>query len=450
MTRVSSGSSTAGSTAADVATTSSTAPAWLQRGAPHVWRPYCQHQTAPAPLPVVDAHGCRLVLADGTELVDGIASWWTAAHGYKHPHLVAAVEAQLKKLPHVAFGGLAHEAAYTLCARIAGLLPAPLSRVFLVESGSVAVEVALKMCIQAFANAGRTRKQRVLAFLGAYHGDTFATMALCDPQDGMHQAFRGITPGAVHAALPSSTAPAAAAEWRALEQVFAAHADELACAIVEPLVQAAGGMRFFDKSVLARLRTLCDLHDVKLVFDEIATGFHRTGARFALDEAGVVPDVVTLGKALTGGTLPLACAVAREELFGAFLAADATAALQHGPTYMGNALACAAAHASLDLFERDDVAARVRVLEERLRAGLEPIRHADHVVDVRVKGAIGVVEMEPSTAPTSARFATRGAFIRPLRLARRDVVYLMPPLVVNDTDLEVLLGALCREIGNRS
>lgn len=421
---------------------SSLSPDWLVQGAPHVWRPYCQHQTAPPPLPVVTAHGSRLVLSDGTELVDGIASWWTAAHGYQHPQLVSAIQQQAGRLCHVAFGGLAHAQASTLCARLAGMLPAPLSRVFLVESGSVAVEVALKMCRQAFANTGRPQKRRVLAFEGAYHGDTFATMALCDPHDGMHRAFVDLDDprGPLHVHLPASLDDRAAVA--ALDGVVAAHAHELAGIIVEPLLQGAGGMRLHDASVLRHLRALCDAHDVKLIFDEIATGFFRLGARFALDEAGVVPDVVTLGKALTGGTLPLACAVARDDLFSCFLADDASHALQHGPTYMGNALACAAAHASLDLFDAVDAVARVRRLEGRLRDALAPLRALPMVRDVRVKGAMAAVELPPGTAPSSTTFAARGAFIRPLRLASADVVYLTPPHSIDDVDLDVLIGAL--------
>jgi len=407
----------------------------LSAGAGHVWRPYCQHRTAPPPLAVVGCHGSRLVLEGGLELVDGLASWWTAAHGYRHPHIVGAIEAQLARLPHVAFGGLAHEAAYALASRIAALLPAPLTRVFLVESGSVAVEVAVKMAIQSFHNRGDRRRRRVVAFDGAYHGDTFATMALCDPVSGMHAAFAGAGIDAVHFALP------AAGDDR-FDAAFDRIGADVACVVVEPLVQCAGGFRFHDASTLATLRRACDRHGALLVFDEIATGFHRTGERFALDEANVVPDIVVLGKALSGGVLPLAATVATESVFSAFLDDDASKALQHGPTYMANALACAAAHASLDLFERGATAARVRRLEEKLRADLGALRGARDVRDVRVKGAIGVIEMLPGAAPSSAAFAERGAFVRPIRLSGADFVYLMPPLVIDDADLAVLTGAL--------
>ena len=417
-------------------------PAWLDEGAAHVWRPYCQHATASPPLPVVGATGCRLTLADGRELVDGIASWWTAAHGYGHPHIRERVAAQLASLPHVAFGGLAHEAAYSLAARIAGLFAeasrgapggAP-SRVFFTESGSVAVEVALKMAMQSFHNVGRPRRT-VVAFEGAYHGDTFATMSLCDPVDGMHAAFAGSGLDVVHMPLPS-------AGTDAFERDFAGIGGDVACVVVEPLLQCAGGMRLHGAQALERLRRACDAHGSLLVFDEIATGFFRTGRRFALDEAGVVPDIVVLGKALTGGTLPLAAAVASERVFERFLAKESTKALQHGPTYMANALACAAASASLDLFERGDYAARVSSIEQALREGLAPLRERAGVVDVRVKGAMGVVEMEPGRAPGADAFATMGAFIRPIRLGRSDIVYLMPPLVIERPDLDVLLRAL--------
>jgi adenosylmethionine-8-amino-7-oxononanoate aminotransferase len=416
-------------------------PAWLDEGTPHVWRPYCQHQTAPAPLPVVGARGSRIVLADGRELVDGIASWWTAAHGYNHPHIADRVREQLAVLPHVAFGGLANEPAYTLAARLAKLLPAPLSRVFFVESGSVAVEVALKMAIQGCHNRGEHGRRRIICFSGAYHGDTLATMALSDPVSGMHRAFAGMGVDALHLPVPRPD------DEGAFERAFHAVAGEVAGAIIEPLVQCAGGMLFHEPAALRRLRQACDEGGVRLIFDEIATGFHRTGSRFALDSAGVIPDIVTLGKALTGGTLPLAAVVAREEVFGCFLGDSSETALQHGPTYMGNALACAAAHGSLDLFEQDDFPARVARLAVALTERLAPLRGRPGVREVRVLGGIGVVEMEPGRAPAAADFAARGAFLRPLRLPLSDTLYLMPPLTIEAPDLDLLAGAIAGAIG---
>lgn len=415
-------------------------PSWLSEGQAHVWRPYCQHRTAPPPLAVAGARGSRLFLADGRELVDGTASWWTAAHGYGHPHIAARVREQLEKLPHVAFGGLAHEAAYTLAQRLAGLVPAALGRAFFVESGSVAVEVALKMAIQSFHNRGEARRRRVVSFSGAYHGDTFATMSLCDPTDGIHRAFGGMGVEREHLPLPTD------GDDGAFERRLEAIGADVACVVVEPLVQCAGGMRFHSPATLRRIRDACNVHRTLLVFDEIATGFYRTGARFALDEAGVVPDILTLGKALTGGTLPLAVTMASDSVFDAFLGAKSELALQHGPTYMGNALACAAAHASLDLFEQGDTSASVRRLEANLRAGLAKLTARARVRDVRVKGAIAAVEMDAGAAPASSVFADHGAFVRPLRLRDADIVYLMPPLVIDERDLGVLLDALDRSL----
>lgn len=380
-------------------------------------------------------YGARLVLEDGRELVDGIASWWTSAHGYNPPHIASRVEDQLRRLPHVAFGGLANESAYTLAKRIADLVP-PLSRVFFVESGSVSVEVALKMAVQSFHNRGEPRRRRVVCFENAYHGDTLATMALSDPVTGMHHAFAGMGIDAMHLPVPRSD------DDGAFERALASVADEVAGVVIEPLVQCAGGMRFHEPEVLRRLRRACDAHGVWLIFDEIATGFFRTGSRFAFEAAGVVPDILTLGKALTGGTLPLAAVVASEDLFRCFLSDRADRALQHGPTYMGNALACAAAHGSLDLFERGDYRRRVANLEAAMRSRLEGLRARAGVVDVRVRGAIGVVEMEPGKAPASADFVARGAFLRPLRLPHADVVYLMPSLAIEASDLERLFDAL--------
>ncbi|WP_146651692.1 adenosylmethionine--8-amino-7-oxononanoate transaminase [Labilithrix luteola] len=416
-------------------TTPSRDPAWLVSGAPHVWRPYCQHQTAPAPFAVAGAHGARLVLEGGGELVDGIASWWTSAHGYNHPHIAARVETQLRRLSHVAFGGLANEPAYTLAERLAGML-APLSKVFFVESGSVSVEVALKMAVQSFHNRGDGRRRKIVCFENAYHGDTLATMALSDPVSGMHHAFAGMGIDAIHLPVPRSD------DGGAFEDAFRAVAAEVAGVVIEPLVQCAGGMRFHDGAALQRLRKACDEHGAWLIFDEIATGFYRTGSRFAFEAAGVVPDIVTLGKALTGGTLPLAAVVATSAVFECFLSDKADRALQHGPTYMGNALACAAAHGSLDLFEREDFKLRVSNLESKFRERLAPLRARPNVVDVRALGAIGVVEMKPGTAPASTDFAARGVFLRPLRLPHADVVYVMPSLAIEASDLDHLLDAI--------
>ena len=410
-------------------------PDWLDEGLAHVWLPYAQMKTASRPLPVVATEGARLVRADGRTLVDGIASWWTACHGYNHPSIAEAVRAQLARMPHVMFGGLAHEPAYRLATRLAAMLPGDLERVFFTESGSVAVEVAMKMAVQYAMNSGARGRTRILSFRGGYHGDTFATMAVCDPEEGMHTRFAGVLPVQLIGELPRD-----AESFAALRALALRHAGELAAILVEPLVQGAGGMRFHDTEVLCRLRALADELGVLLIFDEIFTGFGRTGAMFACDEAGVVPDIVTLGKALTGGTLPLAATVARRRVFDAFWDDDPDKALMHGPTYMGNPLACAAANASLDLFGREPRLADVARIARQLEEGLAPCRGLPGVVDVRVRGAIGVVQLAPmpDLRALKAAFVARGVFIRPFR----DVVYLTPAFTITNEELGVLTGAI--------
>lgn len=417
-----------------------TTPDWLAQGAKHVWRPYCQMKTAPAPLPVVRTHGSRIVLEDGRELVDGIASWWTAVHGYNHPHIAAAVREQLEAMPHVMFGGLAHAPAYRLAARLAAILPGELDHVFFAESGSVSVEIAMKMALQFHINRGEAGRTRFLSFRGGYHGDTLATMTVCDPEEGMHSLFSGVMPAQVIADLPLDDAGEAA-----LDALLAERGAEIAAMLTEPLVQGAGGMLFHDPEVLRRLRRLSDKHGVLLIFDEIFTGFGRTGELFAMQAAGVEPDIVTLSKALTGGTLPLSAAVASKTVFEAFWSDDAGAALMHGPTYMGNALACAAANASLDLFEAGTWKADVARVSAALKNGLEPCRSAPGVVDVRVLGAIGVVEFASPVAVGALcqAFAAKGAWIRPMG----KVVYLTPAFTTPDADLDILLSAIREVIG---
>lgn len=415
-------------------------PAWLTEGAPHVWRPYCQMKTARPPLPVAATRGARLVLDDGRELVDGLASWWTACHGYNHPHIADALRAQIDRMPHVMFGGLAHEPAYRLAARLAKLLPGELNHVFFAESGSVSVEIAMKMALQFQINRGIRGRTKFLAFRGGYHGDTLATMTICDPEEGMHSLFAGVMPAQVIADLPRDTAGEAA-----LDTLLAERGHEVAAILVEPLVQGAGGMLLHPPEVLRILRRLADKHGVLLVFDEIFTGFGRTGTLFAMQAAGIEPDIVTLSKALTGGTLPLSAAVASTKVFEAFWSDDAGAALMHGPTYMANPLACAAANASLDLFEGGTWAADVARVSAALAEGLEPCRAGRGVVDVRTLGAIGVVEFD-APVPVSdlcARFAELGVWIRPMG----KVIYLTPAFTTPDADLALLTLAVRKVVG---
>ncbi len=415
-------------------------PSWRRQGLPHVWLPYTQMKTAPPPLPVVRTLGSRITLADGRELIDGVASWWTACHGYNHPHIRAAVATQLDTMPHVMLGGLVHEPALTLARRLAEMLPPGLERVFFSDSGSVSVEVAMKMAVQYWLNKGVRGRTRFVAFRGGYHGDTTGAMAVCDPDEGMHRMFQGLLPEHIIIDLPRDEESAAA-----LDRVLAARADEIAGIIVEPSVQGAGGMLFHAPDVLTRLRALADRHRLLLIFDEIFTGFGRTGAMFACAAAGVTPDIVTLSKALTGGTLPLAATIATRNVFDAFWSDDPLHALMHGPTYMGNALACAAANASLDLFEQEPRLDQVRAIEARLRAGLEPCRGLPRVRDVRVKGAIGVVELDRIDDPAAlrSRFVAEGVYIRPFGR----IVYLTPAFTIGEDELATLTGAIVKVVG---
>jgi adenosylmethionine-8-amino-7-oxononanoate aminotransferase len=415
-------------------------PDWMTQGLANLWLPYTQMKTAAPPLAVARTEGSRIYLADGRVLIDGIASWWTACHGYNHPAIRAAVQAQIETMPHVMFGGLVHRPAADLARRLSALLPGDLQHVFFSDSGSVAVEVAIKMAVQYWLNKGVRGRSKCLAFRGAYHGDTFATMAVCDPDEGMHAHFKGVLAEQFIADLPEDDE-----KLSALDSMVARHADRLAAIVVEPLAQGAGGMIFHDAEVLRRLRAIADKYDLLLIFDEIFTGFGRTGPMFACEEAGVVPDIVTLSKALTGGTMALAATVARPKIFEAFLSDDPADALMHGPTFMANALACAAANASLDLFAQEPRLAQVASISQALARGLEPCRGRKNVRDVRVKGAIGVVELEkmPDLDAMKQRFLEQGVFVRPFGR----IIYLTPAFTIAESDLASLTDAVVKVIG---
>jgi adenosylmethionine-8-amino-7-oxononanoate aminotransferase len=409
----------------------------------HVWLPYAQMKTARAPLAVARTQGCRITLADGRELIDGIASWWTACHGYNHPHIRTAVERQFAVMPHVMFGGLVHEQALTLAHRLARLMPAGLDHVFFSDSGSVAVEVAMKIAVQYWLNRGERRRTRFVAFKGGYHGDTTGAMAVCDPVAGMHALFSGLLPRHFIVDLPVTEESAAS-----LSDLLEREAERIAGILVEPLVQGAGGMRFHDADVLRRLRAAADRYDLPLIFDEIFAGFGRTGTMFAAEAAGVTPDIVTLSKALTGGTLPLAATIAQRKVFDAFWSDDPMHALMHGPTYMANALACAAANASLDLFEAEPRLAQVAAIAAALERGLAPCRDLPGVKDVRVMGAIGVVEIDriDDLDGLRARFVEEGVFVRPFG----SIVYLTPAFTVTEEDLATLMRAIVKVLRFRA
>lgn len=405
-----------------------------------LWLPYTQMATAPAPLPVASASGVRIKLADGRELIDGISSWWTLCHGHAHPHIRQAVAAQLETLPHVMFAGLVHEPALTLARRLAALLPADenrnLDRVFFSESGSVAVEVALKMAVQYWKNRGAHR-HRFVAFRNGYHGDTLGALSVTDPGCGFHAALAGYRVPQVFAELPRD-----AATREALATLLAKR--EIAAVIVEPRVQGAGGMRFHDTATLAAIRAACDAHGVLMIADEIMTGFGRVGQLFA-SPPEAVPDILCLSKALTGGTLPLAATVAANHVFAAFCSDRPEDAFMHGPTFMANPLACAAANASLDLFESEPRLAQVAAIEAQMRRELEPCRGLPGVVDVRVMGAIGVVQLDrPVAANLRPACVERGVWVRPFG----DIVYLAPPFVIDAADLTTLTTAVCEVVAH--
>jgi len=405
----------------------------------HVWLPYAQMKTVSPPLPVARTQGARIFLADGRELIDGIASWWTACHGYNHPHIRRAVETQLASMPHVMFGGLVHEQALRLAERLARLLPGGLERVFFSDSGSVAVEVAMKMATQYWINRGVRGKKQFVAFHGAYHGDTLGAMSVSDLDSGMHARFAGTLPAQHIVDLPEN--PAAAS---ALDKLLKDRSGTIAAIIVEPLVQGAGGMKFHHASALRHLRALADKHDALLIFDEVFTGFGRTGTMFASEQTQIAPDIIALSKALTGGTLPLAATVATAKIFDAFWSDDPEKALMHGPTYMANALGCAAANASLDLFEGEPRLQQVADIAAMLAKGLNPCRGLTGVKGVRVKGAVGVVELDriDNLDAMRARFIELGVFVRPIG----NVIYLTPAFTISTDELETLMRAVVKVV----
>ena len=410
-------------------------PPWYGEGFPHIWLPYTQMKTVRAPLAVRSTQGSRIRLWDGRELIDGVASWWTACHGYNHPHIAAAIERQLRLMPHVMLGGLVHEQALTLARRLAALLPGPLERVFFSDSGSVAVEVAMKMAMQYWFNKGERRRTKFVAFKGGYHGDTFATMSVCDPEEGMHALFASTLAENFLLDLPRDDESLAR-----LEAFFERHTESIAGILVEPLIQGAGGMLFHDGECLRHLRRLADTYECILIFDEIFTGFCRTGTMFACEAAETRPDIVTLGKGLSGGSLPLAATVASSKIFDAFWSDDPAHALMHGPTFMGNALACAAANASLDLFETEPRRLQSAEIAQFLGPALGRCLELPQVKDVRVRGAVGVVELDRIDDPNGLKtaFVEAGVFIRPFR----NIVYLTPALNIAEHDLAALAGAI--------
>ena len=412
----------------------------------HLWHPYTSAMRPLPALEVTGASGARLFLQGGASLVDGMSSWWCRVHGYGNRRLVRAVQRQAAVLSHVMFGGLTHEPAVELGRRLLSLLPAGLEHIFFADSGSVAVEVAMKMAVQYWRSLGREKKSRFVALRGAYHGDTLGAMSLCDPITGMHSLFSGVLPRQLFVERPTCRfdAPYDPASFAPMERMLRAHAGETAAVVVEPVVQGAGGMWFYHPSYLRDLRALCDELDVLLLADEIATGFGRTGRMFACDHAGVSPDVMCVGKALTGGMMTLSAVAATRRVAEGISGADAAhggGVFMHGPTFMGNPLACAAACAGLDELCSSPWRERVLHIQQTLEQNLAPCRNAPGVCDVRVLGAIGVVEMEQAVDVEAWQkyFVSRGVWIRPFGRT----VYVMPPFVVSDEELHLLAGAVC-------
>ena len=407
----------------------------------HVWHPYAPMPSGATPLVVQSAEGVRLRLADGRELVDGMSSWWAAIHGYRHPVLDAAVTEQLGRMAHVMFGGLTHEPAIRLAERLVAIAPSGLEHVFFCDSGSVAVEVAVKMAVQYWRGRGQPGKSRLLTVRGGYHGDTFMAMSVCDPVGGMHSLFTGVVAEQVFADRPPAGFDAHPDDaWVAdTELLVKRHADELAAVIVEPVVQGAGGMHFYNPEYVRVLRELCDRYDVLLVLDEIATGFGRTGRLFAAEHAGVAADIVCVGKALTGGYLSMAATLCTPAVSAGVCNGDG-GALMHGPTFMANPLAAATALASLDLLLGGAWQADVGRIEAGLTCGLDALRGLEGVADVRVLGAIGVVQLDRpvDVAAATTAAAVAGVWLRPFR----DLVYTMPPYIATDDDV----AQICRGI----
>jgi adenosylmethionine---8-amino-7-oxononanoate aminotransferase len=410
----------------------------------HLWHPYTS-MTDPLPSRLVTgADGVRLRLSDGREVVDAMSSWWCAIHGYRHPELDAALREQAAQMSHVMFGGLTHEPAVRLGQRLVDITPTGLEHVFLADSGSVSVEVAIKMALQYQRGRGEPGRTRLLSLRGGYHGDTFGAMSVCDPVGGMHSMFTGVLPQQVFAPRPPGGFDADLSDWVAeVTEIAERHGDEIAAVVLEPVLQGAGGMHVYHPDCLLVLRDLADRIGALLVFDEIATGFGRTGAMFAADHAGVKPDLMCVGKALTGGYLTLAAVICTSEVARGISASE-SGVLMHGPTFMGNPLACAVAGASIDLLLAQDWESQVRRIEQSLRDGLAPAADVPGVREVRVLGAVGVVQLdhEADVAEVSARALDHGVWVRPFR----DLVYTMPPYVSSHDDVAQICGAITKAV----
>lgn len=407
----------------------------------HVWHPYSSFTSALTPFPVASTSGVRIKLADGRELIDGMASWWSAVHGYGHPKLKQAAHDQIETMSHVMFGGLTHEPAVTLCEKLVKLAPEGLNKVFISDSGSVAVEVAIKMAFQYSLSQGNKQKNKLLTVKNGYHGDTFATMATCDPVNGMHHMFENVLSKHIFAQAPQCLFGETFEEHHVadIKQKLESQHHEIAAIILEPIVQGAGGMRFYSPDYLKRIRGLCDQYNILLIADEIATGFGRTGKMFACEHAGISPDILCVGKALTGGFMSLAATLCTDKVAKGICDGEA-GVFMHGPTFMGNPLACAVANASLDVLMEGHWPKQVANIQAGLEKGLASARDLPQVKDVRILGAIGVIELhEPVDMPTvRPMFVEAGVWVRPFGR----LIYVLPPFIIDDQDLAFLTNAM--------
>lgn len=412
---------------------------WYDKGRKYVWYPYTQEKIAPEPLAIKSTHGCVVKLEDGRELIDGISSWWSACHGYNHPHIRSEVEKQLASMPHFMFAGTAHEPAYRLAERLSKM--SGMEKVFFTDSGSTAVETAMKMAVQYWRNKGDKHRNKFFSFLNGYHGDTMGCMSLCDPDHGMHKQMNDYMPKQFCLRIPLDEY-----DFSEFDMLLEGIGNTVAALVIEPLVQGAGGMKFHSPDVLAEIYRITKKYNILFIADEVMTGFYRTGNIFACDEAGIIPDIMCVGKALTGGTMTMAATLARKEIYDAFLGDCLEKALMSGPTFMANPLACAAANASLDLFEHNHARKQVEAIEKQLYKELMPCRDLPKVIDVRVKGAIGVVELEASWDEILAmreRFIELGVFLRPFS----NIIYIMPPFTISTAELSKLTSAVVGVLG---